>query len=578
MKQLLWLTLAIIAGLITSQTGRGNGVTTNVDIGISGTGCASYEVNLKPYEDFQGEITQIRFTLKWPENTLQLQNFASSYGLQQQGAVLTQDGYNYAYFLAEPYNGMQVNWAGGNEYTVLTFEHDESGEGYMDILIAQDDFTIQNNNQYHLESNGEDNTGNIYHQANNTYAGTCNQNKNTDIGLFNTSCGTYEVRLKPSLDIQSAYTNLQFTLKWPENSVGLIDFESEYGIEKQGPAINHNGFNYAVFAAVPSQWYQIDWEGNQEYVMLIFSHDGSGTENIDIEIASDEWAVQNNGLYYFEVMGEEYSRGIYQKSINSYTGGCNSIPLRVFLQGPYDTDNQMMSTLLNDNGVLPYYQPYGELPWNYAGEEYVASIPDSVVDWVLVELRDSQNPASLVQRKACLLSKNGVVMDSDFSEEITFSVEPGNYYLVIDHRNHLPVMSGNPVAIPATEVYDFTEVRTTQPYLHENPLPAVIELNNTGEGVYGMIAGDVNADGILKYLGIDDDRGKVLAFIQNQTDTQSINQSFNGYSREDVNMNNITLYLGIGDDRGIILNNIQSLKGTSQINQIYEVVVPNIEN
>ena len=578
MKILMWTTLYILLGLYSIQSVRSNGSPTNIDIGISSTGCASYKVTLKPYEDFQNEIMQIRFAIKWPVNTVQLQNHNSSYGLEQQGPVVTHEGYHYAYFVSEPFNGIWVNWTGGEEYAVLNFEHDQSAEGYIDISVAQDDYTLQNDKQYYLESSGEDVTGSIFHQVNDTYAGTCYQYKDTDIGLFNTSCGNYEVRLRPSDDIQSAFTNLQFTLKWPEGSVGFTGFNSVYNVEKQGPTRTHNGYNYAVFAVVPSQWIQIDWEGNQEYTVLSFTHDETGNGNIDVEIAGDEWAIQNNGLFYFEVMGLEYSRGIYHESMNTYTGSCSSRPVQVILQGPYDSDIKEMTTHLNDNGSLPYFQPYDQAPWNYSGGEYVTAIPDSVVDWVLIELRDSQNPATLVQRKACFLSKSGRVLDEDFSKDITFSVASGNYYLVIDHRNHLPVMSGNAIAIPYSQAYDFTEVTTTQPYLHENPLPTVIELENTGEGVYGMIAGDTNADGVLKYLGLNDDRGNVLSYIQNKTNSSSINQSFEGYSMVDVNMNNVTLYLGIGDDRGIILNNIQSLKGTSQINQIYEGVVPDGEN
>ena len=578
MKYQLWLTLAVITGLISTQTAIGNGVTTSVDIGVHSTGCASYEVNLKAGDDFQGKITQIRFTLKWPANTVQLQNFTSAYGIQQQGTVITHDGYNYAHFLAEPHNGMQVNWTSGDEYSVLSFEHDESGEGYINIFIAQDAYTIQNSKQYYLESNGEDNTGSVYHQANNTYAGTCYQYKDTDIGLFNTSCSNYEVRLRPSDDIQSAFTNLQFTLKWPANTVDFLGFSSDYSLEKQGPVKTDGGYNYAVFAVVPSKWVQIDWEGTHEYVVLTFSHDGSGTGNINVEIAGDQWATQYNGLYYFEVMGTEYSRGIYHESMNSYAGSCNSKSIRVLLQGAYDADNDVMSTLLNENGNLPDHQPYDRPPWNYSGGEMLNSIPDSIVDWVLLELRDEQDPSTLIERKACLLSKNGVVVSPDLTEKIYFDAEPGNYYLVIDHRNHLPVMSGNAVSMPGSDLYDFTEVTITQPYLHENPFPTVIQLKNSGTGGYGMIAGDINVDGKLKYLGDDDDRGIVLSFIQDKTNSQSINQYYEGYSKEDVNMNNKTLYLGEGDDRGIILNNIQFLKGTSQINQIYEGVVPDVEN
>ncbi|MEZ5198088.1 MAG: hypothetical protein R2764_17370 [Bacteroidales bacterium] len=51
-----------------------------------------------------------------------------------------------------------------------------------------------------------------------------------------------------------------------------------------------------------------------------------------------------------------------------------------------------MVNFLNAKNYIPLAQPYNTYPWNYNGDEAVTEIPtESVVDWVLVELRDAPN-------------------------------------------------------------------------------------------------------------------------------------------------------------------------------------------
>ena len=60
--------------------------------------------------------------------------------------------------------------------------------------------------------------------------------------------------------------------------------------------------------------------------------------------------------------------------------------LKVFLEGPYNGSGTMTTTL-NEQGLIPKYQPFKAAPWNYLGTEAAASIPTNVVDWVMIELR-----------------------------------------------------------------------------------------------------------------------------------------------------------------------------------------------
>lgn len=165
-----------------------------------------------------------------------------------------------------------------------------------------------------------------------------------------------------------------------------------------------------------------------------------------------------------------------------------SLNLKVFLQGPYDAGT--MHALLDEQHLLPARQPYSRAPWNYNGSENVAGIPPEIVDWVLVELRTNTNAESKVATRAAFLKSDGSIVDMDGNSPLRFAVAPGNYYIVVHHRNHLSIMSAAAQLLTeSTPLYDFT---TAQSKAYGN-----MPQKQLGSGLYGMYAGDGNADGII---------------------------------------------------------------------------------
>ena len=54
-----------------------------------------------------------------------------------------------------------------------------------------------------------------------------------------------------------------------------------------------------------------------------------------------------------------------------------------------------MSTELNANKSLPLLQTFNVATWFYNGGESVVGIPDpEIVDWILIELRETEGDAS----------------------------------------------------------------------------------------------------------------------------------------------------------------------------------------
>jgi hypothetical protein len=135
---------------------------------------------------------------------------------------------------------------------------------------------------------------------------------------------------------------------------------------------------------------------------------------------------------------------------------------------------------------------YSGSPWNYTGSESVTSVPSDVVDRVLVELRTGTSSGTKVATRAAFLKSNGTIVDLDGSSRVTFTGKvAGNYFIVVRHRNHLAVMSANPVSLSASSsLYDFT---TGLAEFYGG------DAADLGGGVYGMYAGDANTDGVINY-------------------------------------------------------------------------------
>jgi hypothetical protein len=170
------------------------------------------------------------------------------------------------------------------------------------------------------------------------------------------------------------------------------------------------------------------------------------------------------------------------------------LDLKVFLEGPFN--GSLMNTHLASENLIPLSQPFNTIPWNYPGNESVDEIPDGVVDWVLLELRDapdavSASPATIIDRRPAFLMNNGQIRDLDGSSrpQVDLTNIQFSLFVSVRHRNHLGILSSNPlIEETGTWAYDFTD----------DPAKA---FNNgqkdLGNGTWGMIAADGNADGSI---------------------------------------------------------------------------------
>lgn len=182
--------------------------------------------------------------------------------------------------------------------------------------------------------------------------------------------------------------------------------------------------------------------------------------------------------------------------------------LKVFLETAFN------GNVMNSSSEFPTNQPFNINPWNYSEDISISSSKTNYVDWLLIELRSEINNISY--RKPAVLNSNGQIFNSDGSDFSFNNITSGDYYVAINHRNHLSIMSKNKVpienGIPIS--YDFTKSQDAA--YGKNALK---ELKN---GIYGMLGGDGDANGVINNLDFGIVANKIL---------------YKGYNNGDLDLN-----------------------------------------
>lgn len=156
---------------------------------------------------------------------------------------------------------------------------------------------------------------------------------------------------------------------------------------------------------------------------------------------------------------------------------------------------------LRAGDLIPNREPYSDLGYTFVGggKERIATGStvfdttgnDAIVDWVIVELRSATD--TVVASRAAFVQRDGDIVDIDGASPVTFGgIADGSYYVAVDHRNHLGVMTDAPIALTDTAVnVDFTDAATAT--------WGTDSLWEVESGVWSLWAGDVNEDGNIKY-------------------------------------------------------------------------------
>lgn len=306
------------------------------------------------------------------------------------------------------------------------------------------------------------------------------------------------------------------------------------------PVITNKWINIIDAVAPVSELKVIKHQVGPDVVTLFLSgkddSSGVGIKNFDLYVSENGNAFYlyeekiSSGEYYF--VGNSANKYCFFSTARDFVnnqettksplvdcmifGEIHLVNVKSILEGAYNKDGLMFTTL-NQEKVLPLAQPYNVSPWFYKGQEKVDTMPDNIVDWVLVSLRTHESKDSVVSTTAALLRNDGQIIGvTDSLPKLTVPNKTDSFYVSVIHRNHIAIMSAKPVSDTTMLQVNFTkDIQAV--YGNQN---AVKDL---GAGFFGMFSGDADANGQVQNIDVN----IVLPTL-----------GMKGYRNEDVDMNN----------------------------------------
>lgn len=323
------------------------------------------------------------------------------------------------------------------------------------------------------------------------------------------------------------------------------DFTLPFSVQNQAPqdiALSHSTIEEMLPAATLVGDLEVLDTDYADYTELQFISGTGSTHNSFFYIQNDQLFANtslnaDDSPLSIRLQATDCAGATVEKIFSiDVTPNCTTLNLYVLMEGPYHFSSGTMRTKLNViRRILPGQtpvsalatptlagQPYHISPWNYTGNEGSnfndADYSADVVDWVLVSLRTDVSADSEVEKMAGLLYKNGRI---DLLDSCLRLQDGASYYIVVEHRNHLPVMSHTPVSVSNGSLdYDF---RTRDSYRTMTSFGA----KEITSGVWVMYGGNIltnTADYGYEVNGDD----KTLWFQENGV--------FDKYTPSDMNL------------------------------------------
>lgn len=253
--------------------------------------------------------------------------------------------------------------------------------------------------------------------------------------------------------------------------------------------------------------------------------------------------------YYWKVRGILNGVTSAWSSTRSFTRATALTPVnaRVFLQGPLNMSTLLMDDALRSGGLLPASEPYSALGYSGISNAGTAVLPsvlaisgaNAVVDWILMETRHASN-STILARWAVLVQRDGDLIMPDGTVP-AFSFPAAQVRLAIRHRTHLGAMCSTVLA-PAGSALSVDMTSSATPMYGTEP-------TSTFSGTRALWCGDVDANGLVSYVGANNDRDGILLALGGSIPTTVLTGAY----AEDVNMDGVVRYVGSSNDRDMIL-------------------------
>ncbi len=293
----------------------------------------------------------------------------------------------------------------------------------------------------------------------------------------------------------------------------LLDYHVEH-LTTPSRILLESSLAWAASCTVPQPYPAVDLMATPGFTNIDISWDYlySGTQNLsgyaiylnDVLIATtSNTSYSINGLdtstEYKISVAALGTNNVESSRIFTFTETltCKEFDFQVYLEGAIDTTLfqtgiPLMRTTLNDRGLLPGQSsldnqalsnighPYYNAPWFYQEYESIDNYDFNAVDWVLVSLRTDVDKSSEIFQTTGLLYQDGHIEFQRACIEYEFS---DSVYVVIEHRNHMGIMTPTPVELFNNQFsYDFR--------IQNSYSETALGQKEIFPGIYAMYAGD----------------------------------------------------------------------------------------
>lgn len=388
----------------------------------------------------------------------------------------------------------------------------------------------------------------------------------TNAAIVPNSFTVYTLASKSSIDLTinksaptsvSANTNFAYTLTITNN--GTVSTTGNITVQDNLPA------GIAFLTGTGSGW---SCTANQQLVTCVGSTPiiAGGNAVVTLNVTATTAGTYKNTATVIGG-GDPSATAKSSNEVTTIVGSSvGLLSVKAFLQGSFNPTLGSMSDALRTQSLIPSTQPYGGLTdFAYTGTESVAasvltvSGNNAIVDWVLLELRSSSNPSTIIARRAALIQRDGDIVDTDGTSPVAFAgLTPGNYRVAVRHRNHLGVMTANTVAISSTvSSVNFTNNTITN-FNVSSPYAQYTFTNGPSTGIRTMWAGNASGDAMVIFQGPDSDVDYVFSnvFLAPGNTLGDANFIRTNYLRTDFNMDGNTIYQGPDSDTDLVFFNV----------------------
>jgi len=311
------------------------------------------------------------------------------------------------------------------------------------------------------------------------------------------------------------------------------------------PNSQHNVVDYI------EKYWEIDSQGIDDPVIswmgVIEADDivGNVNEIVRTIYAEGDWTYDDQAIDINNFSGATSYSTFAITGSNYYT----RIKVKAFLQAAYNPSTGLMSTSLNQAGLIPLSSPYPDAPAT------VNTIPEDVTDWVKLEFRDPLDPELVLAKAPAFLRSDGTI--TGLNGIYSVGVFEGNeeYVVSIHHRNHLPVRTATGLDALFPIQYDISQGQN-QAFQNPNILTNDAMKHDSGiNEAYVLWGGNPIGNNAIRATGLPfiNDVTNIIATLGNFTDVIT-----NTYSNADTNMDGTVRATGLPflNDVTFIISNL----------------------